>query len=466
MSEIYNSDNESIELIIQQLETQILNNDDNINTNNENIPNTKLLRSRSKDIQLLNSITKQQFIQLLSIFIKLNNLSNQFDLITTLSNILLINQELNQYNFEINQALRKIIPTLYGLLDLISERKITSESEYLEFLPIFRLYFLLINNYSKNFNDFISIELKSSIKKISSKLLNFVTMSSLKSKNLNLIIIEILKILYSFIHLSSSSSSSSLFHQSDSNYKYKVYHDDFLSGIDSSFVLSCNKFNLLYSKMINKLNNGLTPSRSSSTSSTHSNISVSSSTSSASSFSSASTSINDLNFETYDQVLFYFGNVILAIPIEISQNYMLNKTKFTENLIYYTNKLIKNDDGNEIEIINRITSNLLTIDILLTIDEEKELKKIVKNQLNFKEFDKFKIPIDSHLKIVISELNKKILSISSNELENTLLEISNENIKQEKFKPFTKEEEEKGLNEINEIFDKIEQNGILKISMS
>ncbi|CAM9019604.1 unnamed protein product [Wickerhamomyces anomalus] len=156
--------------------------------------------------------------ELIIIFTKLNTQHEQLIVISTICNVLLVNDDLRMN--EPSEVLTKSVPKLEFLLDYVSERDINSESQYNDFLPIFRLYYLL------SYNPKLLPLLKESVYKISGKLLNFITLSTSDSKSLNKIIIEILKIIYSFVHQGEDSS-----------------------GLDSVFVLSCNKFNLIYSKL-------------------------------------------------------------------------------------------------------------------------------------------------------------------------------------------------------------------------
>lgn len=476
---------QTIEIILDQLQSEI-------DTKVENA-NTHLLRSQSRDIAILSGFTRAQFLKVLSLFRQLNSTSCQFDLIVTMSNVMLMNRQISTFHNELCRSLRDTIPNLYKILDtIVSERKITSESEYSDYLPIFRFYFLILN-YSHE-NSQLLQDLRPSIKKISSKLLNFIAMSSLKSTNLNLIIIETLKILYSYVHLSLMLEYKDLSEDDSTS-------SEFLDGIDSSFVLGCNKFNLLYSKIIlrrpstdsrdsaSDLHRVSATSRSSSMSSTISNISF---VSAASSLSTTDSLSDELTFNTYDEILSHFGNVILVIPTSISKNYMLNKVLFTENIIYYLNKyfldfsLSRRSIGED-DMISKVTSNLLTMDILLSIDDEFEVKRMIHDNLSISDFYNLvskKSPKYDNLKVVISELAKKVQNKKPTDvfLKETLEDISEKsNLREEapsnpsvnvtletgdEIQPNPKQSmTEEDLVEINELFDKIEKNGVFKISM-
>ncbi|KAH3684779.1 hypothetical protein WICPIJ_004243 [Wickerhamomyces pijperi] len=481
---------DTIDLLINELESSIKVNPQNVCT--------KGLRSQSRDVTILTGFSFSQFSKLLMLFKLLDSPTNQLDVIVLLSNVMLMNTPISTFSTELSERIRDAIPSLFDLLDTISERKIISEQEYSDFLPIFRFYFLLLN-YSRESYDFLQ-ELRPSIKKILGKLLNFIVMSSLKSKNLNLIIIEILKILYSFIHL-----SMTLQPQVAAEDEEDLVDSDFLSGIDSSFVLSCNKFNLLYRKIISphspsssqksSISSPRTsiPSRSSSTSSTHSSISNPSIVTSVARSDSFS---DELQFNSYDDILFHFGNVMLAIPTSISKNYMLNKVKFTENIIYYLNKYfllfnMNKDSMNEDDMISKATSNLLTVDVLLNIDEDNEIKSVIQENLNFSNFSSLsfqKSPKYDNLKFVISELSKKSQqnNPSTHEfLQDTLQKISelpsmdnNKNSQAQESSDSSaatvsagtdqtthNQPTEDEIDELNDLFEKIEKNGIFKISM-
>ncbi|ODQ59303.1 hypothetical protein WICANDRAFT_79821 [Wickerhamomyces anomalus NRRL Y-366-8] len=352
----------------------------------------KQLKIKSRDELFLSKFPASKLDELIIIFTKLNTQHEQLIVISTICNVLLVNDDLRMN--EPSEILTKSVPKLEFLLDYVSERDINSESQYNDFLPIFRLYYLL------SYNPKLLPLLKESVYKISGKLLNFITLSTSDSKSLNKIIIEILKIIYSFVHQGEDSS-----------------------GLDSVFVLSCNKFNLIYSKL------------------------------------------NQTSDHTdYDEILQHFGNILITISIEVSKHYMLNKKQFAINEINYLNGLSRNDQFG----LNTPTSNLLTLDVLLTIDtDDTEVKQILKEQLNLEHLETLGSE-DMNLTAVVAEIRKKI-DEQSFDFSNVQKQHQEDQIRQDKekqedrFEDLSNEEKEEELNKIAEIFDRIEKNGMLKV---
>ncbi|CCH42231.1 hypothetical protein BN7_1775 [Wickerhamomyces ciferrii] len=355
------------------------------------------LRTKSRDETFLKNFPSEQLDQLIIVYSKMSTLKDQLVIISTICNVLLLNDQFR--NEEASKILQKSVPRLEDILDYVSEREINSESQYNDFLPIFRLYYLL------SYNSSLIPLIKSAILKISGKLLNFITLSGVETKSLNKIIIEILKIIYSFVHQGEDSS-----------------------GIDSVFVLSCNKFNLLYNKSIQ-------------------------------------------TSQDYDEILQHFGNILITISIEVAKNYMLNKKTFAQNEIKFLNKISFGD----VFGLNTPVSNLLTLDVLITMDhDENEVKNIVKNELNLDHLETLGSK-DLNLSTILIELKKKLEIESSFDFtkiqESSFINNpglsnssnSSSNNKNDNFDELSNEEQEEELNKIADIFEKIEKNGILKI---
>lgn len=356
----------------------------------------KQLKIKSRDGTFLTNFPAEQLDELIIIFTKLSTQHEQLIIISTICNVLLVNTELRMD--EPSQVLTSSVPKLEFLLDYVSERDINTESQYNDFLPIFRLYYLL------SYNIKLLPLLKDSIYKISGKLLNFVTLSTKDSSSLNKIIIEILKIIYSFVHQGEDSA-----------------------GLDSVFVLSCNKFNLLYSKFVDSKRG------------------------------------EEDDHSDYDEILQHFGNILITISIDVSKNYMLNKKTFTTNEIKYLNNLSLSTDKS----LNTPVSNLLTLDVLLTIEsDETEVKSLVKEHLNLDHLESLG-STDLNLSTVISEIRKKIdepaFDFSKLQHHNEAPHDETQEQEKEKFEDLSNEEKEEELNKIADIFDRIEKNGMLKV---
>jgi hypothetical protein len=351
------------------------------------------LRHLARDSQWLTNFDKSALERLVRIYLAVDDSSSQLAVVAALANILYKNPQLR--NDDEPDALKLTIVKLYSMLDLVSERRFNSESQYHEFLPIFRLYFFLTQNRK------LLPVLRDSILKIGGKLLNFVTLSSLESTSLNSVIVEILKILYSDVHQLEDTT-----------------------GIDSYYVLSCNKFNLLYAKY-------------------------------------------DQTTKDYDQILEHFGNVLMAISTDVSQNYMLNKLQFVRNQVRYLNKILQQ------ELLTRsIVPQILTLDLLLQIDAgESGLEKYIKENLNFDRLHALEHN-DPHLPIVISELNHKLHnSVDLSAMLDATTQYQHQAAAQEngarpRFEDLTEEEQDNEIHKMQELFEKIEKNGVFNIKMS
>lgn len=349
------------------------------------------LRQLARDPQWLSEFDKSAFQRLVALLKQMSDSTAQLDVVATLANVLYLNPQLR--NDEDITTLTETIPILYNMLELVSERRFNSESEYQEFLPIFRLYFFLTQNMA------LLPALSASVLKISGKLLNFITLSSLESKSLNSIIVEILKILYSVVH-----------------------QLDDTTGIDSYFVLSCNKFNLLYAKCQN---------------------------------------VN----EYYDEILEHFGNVLMAISTDVSRNYMLNKKLFVKNQIRLMNRLFQQPRRES------LVPHLLTLNLLLQIDAgEGELEKEIKNHLNLHLLHTLD-QTDPNFEIVLTDLERKLHS--SADLSSVLQSASqyrhqsaaDQGLNTPRFEDLSDSEQDQEINKMQTLFDKIEQNGVFNIKM-
>lgn len=354
----------------------------------------KEITIRSNNEEFLNDFAEDQFKVLISgIFLKLDEFQDQLDLVKTISNVLLINEKLRSTNDpELIALINLLIPNLKEMLNIVSERQINSEDQYKDYLPIFRLFFILTHN------KLIVYNLKESIIKISKKLLNFISLSSLDSINLNTIIIEILKIIFSYVHQVND-----------------------MAGLDSPFVLSFNKFQLIYSK-----------------------------------------SKNDTNFIIYDEILQHFGNILITISPEISRTYMINIFKFVKNQVFLVNKLINNPSL--IKKHNIMTNSLVTLQVSIKIDSEDKVKEYINKELNLDELNSMN-NFDPNFIMVLNDLKAALLEIEIMDGFSNLLSKSNQNSNENlpRFEDLTPEEQEKELDEMNEIFDKIERNGVFKI---
>jgi hypothetical protein len=392
---------------------------DGLISNNETVPRClfETLRANAVDTEFLEKFDIIQVKKIISrIFLNLENLQDQLDVIRTVANILLVNENLrNTDDEEFISIVNASVPKWTEMLNQVSERRFNSESEYKDFLPIFRLFFLLTHN------SIIIPNLKPSVVKISNKLLNFVTISSAESFNLNTIIIEILKIMYSFVH-----------------------QVEITTGIDSPFVLSFNKFQLLYAKSI--------PSG------------------------------------PYDEILQHFGNVLMAIDPEISTSYMLNTLKFSQNQVSLINRLI--EFPNAASNLGVLTSSLLTLRVAINIDSENSgVKSYIKENLNIPKLDTLPLS-DPNYPFVLNQL-KGQLSDTTKDFEKSQQKVSSplaefDRVLQDtvgtskyvsesnrddgngsvpRFEDLSPEEQENELDKINEIFEKIEKNGMFKLQM-
>ncbi|CAM9019607.1 unnamed protein product [Wickerhamomyces anomalus] len=118
--------------------------------------------------------------------------------------------------------------------------------------------------------------------------------------------------------------------------------------------------------------------------------------------------------------------------------------------------------------LNTPTSNLLTLDVLLTIDtDDTEVKQILKEQLNLEHLETLGSE-DMNLTAVVAEIRKKI-DEQSFDFSNVQKQHQEDQIRQDKekqedrFEDLSNEEKEEELNKIAEIFDRIEKNGMLKV---
>lgn len=280
-------------------------------------------------------------------------------------------------------------------------------------------------------NNLLLPNLRSSVLKISGKLLNFVALSSSESSNLNIIIIEILNIIYVYIHQVKD-----------------------MEGLDSSFVLSCNKFQMLYYKA--------KPSK------------------------------------EYDDILTCFGNVLLDISTSISQHYSLNKLKFATNEVTYINRFIRSTPLTEFS--STPSSNLLTLCVLITIDyDDTGVKRYIKDNLDLETLSSLQsscLNLPDSLNVLKTKLREESsspltppLSIpqlisptltsenESNPLESVIKTASNlknhhtVNVKKSKreslprFEDLDPEEQDKEIEKMKDLLEKIEKNGLLKMKM-
>lgn len=353
---------------------------------------SKQLRLLARNPQWLSNFDKEPLERIVALLLKSEDRVVELDLVATLANILFMNANLR--NDPSPSDLLRTIPKLYAMLDLVSERRFNSELQYQNFLPIFRLYFFLTQN------KVILPALQQSVLKISGKLLNFVTLSSQDSSSLNNIIMEILKILYSDVHQLEDTT-----------------------GIDSYYVLSCNKFNLLYAKLTD-------------------------------------------TSDDYDQILEHFGNVLVAISTDISENYMLNKALFVRNQVKLLNKILSKP------ISTSLVRYLLTLELLLQIDNgESGLEKYIKDNLNFDAFRS--IHNDPHLPVVLADLEHKLhSSMALTQILENSTEYQHKAHSQPsgetrpRFEDLSEEEQDKEIQKMQDIFGKIEKNGVFNIQMN
>lgn len=411
-----------------------------INEGNEGAKQQLLinLQESSRNVDFLSHFDKPDVTKLITLISvsEQKNIDNQLILVSLLCNVLFINEDLrNDVNNEIPYL--NLLPSLNILFEIVGEHEIFTEEQYKSYLPIFRLVFLL------TFNKHLLLNLHDTVLKISGKLLNFISLCDVQTSALNKLIVEILKIKYSYIH-----------------------QMEITEGLDSYFVLSCNKFNLLYKN-------------------------------------SSSES------QDYDEILHHFGNILVSIPTNVSKNYMLNKKTFAVNQVNYLNRLSSNNTSTNNNLIP--VSNLLVLDILITIDEADTatptsekfefsslnftalngdnndygiVADFIRNNLNFESLSNLNI-IDPNFKVTLHYLQNRL---SSPTVLNTV-DDSNSNSKNElvqqiasadgvirkssdgsyaatdssAFDEMTEEEKEKEVDRINDIFDKIEKNGVFKI---
>ncbi|CDR42816.1 CYFA0S10e02630g1_1 [Cyberlindnera fabianii] len=355
------------------------------------------LRTLSRDPSFLKAFDSDALDQVVSIFTSLDSTEVQpkTDTAAVLANVLCVNVPLRQKESTATR-LRDVIPVLYDMFDLVHEHKITSETQYNQVFPIFRLFFFLAHIPS------LVDELHLSALKISAKLLNFITMSTQDSQSLNAIIIEILKILYTLVHQVGNTE-----------------------GLDSSYVLSCNKFNLSYAKQTQTCTQ-------------------------------------------YDEILVHFSNVLLVINPEYSRNYMLNKISFTRNLVCLITKQL--EQGTYTTTRTSPVPALLALDLLMSIDnKESGIEQLIASNLDMKRLNQLAQSgsiQDPHLPVVLAGLNEKI---SSTTLEEKLSSATDYKASTEaaipRFEDLSEREQDEEIAKMKELLEKIEKNGVFKLQM-